>query len=284
MIGLDICSGTCLFVIYFWCLFVVEIEACFAHCVRSRLFVSSSTFELVLGRLAHFCAPAAELYRVCNEIMTVQQTNSSAQTVKISRSATGVYEKTEDFKKRLHQFKSRYLAQHRKLRCNTTALRVLWVRIALVEKLLGELVDVILKNVKYTFHSYPVHRTNFILICFWFNYFSHFYEEGALLAHAVDGPIFANLLGISIIIMYVAIADHVMLTAGPNVLDFSKIKTSEHLRSDPPAPELIDKQRFVIFCVSFVCQSAYFPMSLRLGIVSICLTIVVSCIVPCFLG
>ncbi|XP_062504389.1 small G protein signaling modulator 1-like isoform X2 [Corticium candelabrum] len=184
----------------------VEIEACFAHCVRSRLFVSSSTFELVLGRLAHFCAPAAELYRVCNEIMTVQQTNSSAQTVKISRSATGVYEKTEDFKKRLHQFKSRYLAQHRKLRCNTTALRVLWVRIALVEKLLGELVDVILKNV------------------------NHFYEEGALLAHAVDGPIFANLL------------------AGPNVLDFSKIKTSEHLRSDPPAPELIDKQRLFGAC------------------------------------
>jgi hypothetical protein len=164
--------------------------------------VPSSTFELVLGRLAHIYTPAGELYRICNEIMTGLTNSNVTHSTKSSRAkAIGTENEIETLRQKLQAFKARFLNQHSKVKPNPTALRVLWIHIALVEKLMAGILEKVLRNV------------------------SHFYDDSALLAHAVDGPIFANLL------------------AGPNILEFSKIKTSNHLRTDPPAPELLDKQK-----------------------------------------
>ncbi|XP_071179401.1 small G protein signaling modulator 1-like isoform X2 [Mytilus edulis] len=54
---------------------------------------------------------------------------------------------------------------------------------------------------------------------------SKFYEDYALISDPVDGPIFASLL------------------VGPCALDYSKMKTSDHFWTDPPADELVQRHR-----------------------------------------
>ncbi|KAL5017363.1 hypothetical protein ScPMuIL_006952 [Solemya velum] len=52
-----------------------------------------------------------------------------------------------------------------------------------------------------------------------------FYESEALIADPVDGPIFASLL------------------VGPCALDYTKMKTTDHFWTDPPADELVQRHR-----------------------------------------
>ncbi|XP_071093695.1 small G protein signaling modulator 1-like isoform X5 [Haliotis cracherodii] len=54
---------------------------------------------------------------------------------------------------------------------------------------------------------------------------SRYYEGDALIADPVDGPIFASLL------------------VGPCALDYTKMKTSDHFWTDPPADELVQRHR-----------------------------------------
>ncbi|RUS77859.1 hypothetical protein EGW08_014372, partial [Elysia chlorotica] len=54
---------------------------------------------------------------------------------------------------------------------------------------------------------------------------SKYYEVEALIADPVDGPIFASLL------------------VGPCALDYTKMKTSDHFWTDPPADELVQRHR-----------------------------------------
>ncbi|CAL1537719.1 unnamed protein product [Lymnaea stagnalis] len=54
---------------------------------------------------------------------------------------------------------------------------------------------------------------------------SKYYEPEALIADPVDGPIFASLL------------------VGPCALDYTKMKTSDHFWTDPPADELVQRHR-----------------------------------------
>ncbi|KAK2161894.1 hypothetical protein LSH36_108g07045 [Paralvinella palmiformis] len=54
---------------------------------------------------------------------------------------------------------------------------------------------------------------------------SKYYEKEALLADPVDGPILASLL------------------VGPCALDYTKMKTADHLWTDPPADELVQRHR-----------------------------------------
>ncbi|KAI8740035.1 small G protein signaling modulator 1 [Biomphalaria glabrata] len=54
---------------------------------------------------------------------------------------------------------------------------------------------------------------------------SKYYEEESLIADPVDGPIFASLL------------------VGPCALDYTKMKTSDHFWTDPPADELVQRHR-----------------------------------------
>ncbi|XP_041347892.1 small G protein signaling modulator 1-like isoform X3 [Gigantopelta aegis] len=54
---------------------------------------------------------------------------------------------------------------------------------------------------------------------------SKYYEPDALIADPVDGPIFASLL------------------VGPCALDYTKMKTSDHFWTDPPADELVQRHR-----------------------------------------
>lgn len=109
----------------------------------------SSTFELVLGRLAQFYAPAAELYRVCNEILASRGNSASiAHTIRTSKTTSAVEESIESLRQRLQQFKIRYLNQHAKLQPSATAMRVLWVRLALVEKMMAGLVNTVLQRAR----------------------------------------------------------------------------------------------------------------------------------------
>ncbi|KAJ8312139.1 hypothetical protein KUTeg_009512 [Tegillarca granosa] len=54
---------------------------------------------------------------------------------------------------------------------------------------------------------------------------SKYYEVDALISDPVDGPIFASLL------------------VGPCALDYTKMKTSDHYWTDPPADELVQRHR-----------------------------------------
>ncbi|KAK6191324.1 hypothetical protein SNE40_003045 [Patella caerulea] len=54
---------------------------------------------------------------------------------------------------------------------------------------------------------------------------SRYYEAEALISDPVDGPIFASLL------------------MGPCALDYTKMKTSDHFWTDPPADELVQRHR-----------------------------------------
>ncbi|KAK3084137.1 hypothetical protein FSP39_008789 [Pinctada imbricata] len=54
---------------------------------------------------------------------------------------------------------------------------------------------------------------------------SKYYETEALISDPVDGPIFASLL------------------VGPCALDYTKMKTSDHFWTDPPADELVQRHR-----------------------------------------
>nr|XP_022341295.1 small G protein signaling modulator 1-like isoform X5 [Crassostrea virginica] len=55
--------------------------------------------------------------------------------------------------------------------------------------------------------------------------YSRYYEVDALIADPVDGPIFASLL------------------VGPCALDYTKMKTTDHFWTDPPADELVQRHR-----------------------------------------
>lgn len=55
--------------------------------------------------------------------------------------------------------------------------------------------------------------------------YSRYYETDALIADPVDGPIFASLL------------------VGPCALDYTKMKTTDHFWTDPPADELVQRHR-----------------------------------------
>ncbi|XP_061163557.1 small G protein signaling modulator 1-like isoform X5 [Saccostrea echinata] len=55
--------------------------------------------------------------------------------------------------------------------------------------------------------------------------YSRYYDSEALIADPVDGPIFASLL------------------VGPCALDYTKMKTTDHFWTDPPADELVQRHR-----------------------------------------
>ncbi|XP_056018414.1 small G protein signaling modulator 1-like isoform X5 [Ostrea edulis] len=55
--------------------------------------------------------------------------------------------------------------------------------------------------------------------------YSRYYDPNALIADPVDGPIFASLL------------------VGPCALDYTKMKTTDHFWTDPPADELVQRHR-----------------------------------------
>lgn len=85
----------------------------------------------------------------------------------------------------------------------TKTARYLWIRVALIEKKLGEIVSHVVTN-----HS-------------------QYYEKEALVADPVGGQILASLL------------------VGPCALDYSKMKTQDHYWTDPPADELVQRNRLV---------------------------------------
>ena len=111
----------------------------------------SSTFGLVLGRLAHIYTPAGELHRICNEIMAGLVSNGVTHSTKSSRTkaTSGSVNEMESLRQRLQSFKTRYLNQHSKIKPNPTAVRVLWVHIALVEKMMAGILEIVLRNVRY---------------------------------------------------------------------------------------------------------------------------------------
>ncbi|KAH9503178.1 Small G protein signaling modulator 1 [Bulinus truncatus] len=91
--------------------------------------------------------------------------------------------------------------QTKKTSTSVSTPKYLWLRVAIFEKKLAKILDYLVQN-----HS-------------------KYYEEEALIADPVDGPIFASLL------------------VGPCALDYTKMKTSDHYWTDPPADELVQRHR-----------------------------------------
>ncbi|XP_059169262.1 small G protein signaling modulator 1-like [Physella acuta] len=91
--------------------------------------------------------------------------------------------------------------QTKKTATSVTTPKYLWLRLAIFEKKLAKILDYLVQNS------------------------SKYYEQDALLADPVDGPILASLL------------------VGPCALDYTKMKTSDHFWTDPPADELVQRHR-----------------------------------------
>ncbi|CAG5128630.1 unnamed protein product, partial [Candidula unifasciata] len=91
--------------------------------------------------------------------------------------------------------------QTKKSTSASSSPKYLWLRLAIFEKKLAKILDYLVQNS------------------------SKYYEQDALIADPVDGPIFASLL------------------VGPCALDYTKMKTSDHYWTDPPADELVQRHR-----------------------------------------
>ncbi|BFZ04787.1 hypothetical protein BsWGS_07825 [Bradybaena similaris] len=91
--------------------------------------------------------------------------------------------------------------QTKKSTSTSSSPKYLWLRLAIFEKKLAKILDYLVQNS------------------------SKYYEQDALIADPVDGPIFASLL------------------VGPCALDYTKMKTSDHYWTDPPADELVQRHR-----------------------------------------
>ncbi|KAJ7421617.1 Small G protein signaling modulator 1 [Pitangus sulphuratus] len=97
------------------------------------------------------------------------------------------------------------------------AIKHLWIRTALFEKVLDKIVHYLVENS------------------------SKYYEKEALLMDPVDGPILASLLGNASLLPY--LLSNPVLPVGPCALEYTKMKTADHFWTDPSADELVQRHR-----------------------------------------
>ncbi|XP_053210334.1 small G protein signaling modulator 2-like isoform X3 [Panonychus citri] len=155
----------------------VAVDACLSHGLKRRalgLFKTNSTTAL-LQKVAKNFEPAAIVYKAVIQIETSDPSNDST-----------------------NQLRNKIITNS-----PTKTARYLWIRVALFEKQLVDIVTHVVTN----HHQY--------------------YEKEALVADPVDGQILASLL------------------VGPCALDYSKMKTQDHYWTDPPADELVQRNRLV---------------------------------------
>uniref|UniRef100_A0A4W2DKF7 Small G protein signaling modulator 2 n=1 Tax=Bos indicus x Bos taurus TaxID=30522 RepID=A0A4W2DKF7_BOBOX len=193
------------------------VEACLLHQLRRRAagFLRSDKMAALFTKVGKTCPVAGE---ICHKVQELQQQvegrkplAGNQETLRRQGSASG---------------KAPALSLQ--------ALKHIWVRTALMEKVLDKVVQYLVEN------------------C------SKYYEKEALLADPVFGPILASLLGKPGIREACAgpqrwlrgrcqgTTPELMVpvsTVGPCALEYTKLKTADHYWTDPSADELVQRHR-----------------------------------------
>eukprot|EP00118_Oscarella_pearsei_P011761 m.81528 g.81528 ORF g.81528 m.81528 type:complete len:991 (+) comp36237_c0_seq28:527-3499(+) len=177
----------------------VEVESALRFGLRRRLFSSPTTLDLIVGRLSPFYPPASHLYQFCTDVVSGKGLKERRRGPKRKNCTLALGRRERSVSERLEGVRERYADRMTAL-ANSSTVRVLWIRLALVENFLGDLLRALVKNS------------------------SSFYDS-SLVSHPVDGHIFVNLLD------------------GPCAMEYSRMKTADHLWTDPPADELLQRQR-----------------------------------------
>ncbi|XP_055339768.1 small G protein signaling modulator 1-like [Paramacrobiotus metropolitanus] len=186
------------------------VEACLTHGLKRRtlgLFKTASSTAALLQKISKSCPEADAVRKIQYNFEPVVSMTSFG-----SRKAL--------FDKR----NSKSLPPLKKLPGPTVTHKYLWIRIALVEKVLDKIVDYLVKSA------------------------DKYYSANSLIADPTDGPIIASLL------------------VGPCALDFSRMKTPDHLWTDPSADELVLRHRIHGSAVQYQVSNGSLSSPKRFGL------------------
>ncbi|KAK4297111.1 hypothetical protein Pmani_030446 [Petrolisthes manimaculis] len=164
------------------------VEACLSHGLKRRtlgLFKTSSTTALI-HKVGKCYQPAAAVSKI---VVDIESTDGMRRSSGSGDSASRLSKPPLVKKNSGSQVGS------------SPPPRYLWIRVALIQKLLAKIIDYLVQNN------------------------SKYYEKDSLVADPDYGTILSSLL------------------VGPCALDFSRMKTVDHLWTDPPADELVQRHR-----------------------------------------
>ncbi|ELW66471.1 Small G protein signaling modulator 1 [Tupaia chinensis] len=212
--------------------FCAAVEACVLHGLRRRAagFLRSNKIAALFMKVGKSFPPADDLSRKVqdleqliestrNQIQGLQENvrkppklpNLSPLAIKHLWIRTALFEKVldkivhylvENSRRNQIQGLQENVRKPPKLpNLSPLAIKHLWIRTALFEKVLDKIVHYLVENS------------------------SKYYEKEALLMDPVDGPILASLL------------------VGPCALEYTKMKTADHFWTDPSADELVQRHR-----------------------------------------
>ncbi|KAJ6656695.1 hypothetical protein lerEdw1_003582 [Lerista edwardsae] len=180
--------------------FCAAVEACVLHGLKRRAagFLRSNKIAALFMKVGRSFPPAEELSR---KVQDLEQLIENARN-----QGPGLQDSTRKVQKLPN--------------LSPQAIKYLWIRTALFEKVLDKIVHHLVENSRQLLllagrSDQPVLR---ILS-------SKYYEKEALLMDPVDGPILASLL------------------VGPCALEYTKMKTADHFWTDPSADELVQRHR-----------------------------------------
>ncbi|KAM9793987.1 small G protein signaling modulator 1-like [Syngnathus typhle] len=182
--------------------FCAVVEACVLHGLKRRIagLLCSNKVAALFMKVAKSFTPAEQL---CHKVQELEQLMENS---KQNNSSQGI--------ERSRRSKLNNLPPQ--------ALKHLWIRTALLEKLLDKIILYLVENS------------------------SIFYEKEAMLMDPVDGQILASLLG-NDSRRYTAnrhFCDTFFdLTVGPCALEYTLVKTADHFWTDPSADELVQRHR-----------------------------------------
>ncbi|KAL0597380.1 Small G protein signaling modulator 2, partial [Plecturocebus cupreus] len=194
------------------------VEACLLHQLRRRAagFLRSDKIAALFTKVGKTCPVAGE---ICHRVQELQQVEG--------RKPSGVSQEA---------LQRQSSASGKTLALSPQALKHIWVRTALIEKVLDKVVQYLAENCS-----------------------SKYYEKEALLADPVFGPILASLLGepentgacarpmVGGVGAKTEGAPSELAvpaaTVGPCALEYTKLKTADHYWTDPSADELVQRHR-----------------------------------------
>ncbi|XP_049594915.1 small G protein signaling modulator 1 isoform X1 [Syngnathus scovelli] len=184
--------------------FCAVVEACVLHGLKRRIagLLCSNKVAALFMKVAKSFTPAEQL---CHKVQELEQLLENS---KQNNSSQGI--------ERSRRSKLNNLPPQ--------ALKHLWIRTALLEKLLDKIILYLVENSRYRYANVPVTHHNDPAI-FFFSPRSIFYEKEAMLMDPVDGQILASLL------------------VGPCALEYTQVKTADHFWTDPSADELVQRHR-----------------------------------------